>query len=259
MTTYKAPGKHYRRGVSLIEIMDLFPDDRTAEDWFVSIRWPDGKTCPFCESKDVAERASRKPMPYRCRSCKRYFSVKHGTVMESSKLGCRKWAIAIYLLTTGLKGTASMKLHRDLKVTQKTAWHMAHRIRETFAQASLPFDGPAESDEMFVGGLERNKHESKRNRGAGHHSGKTVLAGMKDRSTNQMSVAVVPDTGPSLRRFVRERVKRGATLYTDEAGGYKSLRHEYEHQAVHHSVGTTCAGRPARTVWSRSGRCSPEG
>ena len=97
-----------------------------AEKWFVDGRWPDGVTCPFCaSSENVMERKNRKPQPYRCRACRKDFSVKTGTLMHGSKLSLGTWAVAYFLFTTNLKGVSSMKLHRDLGVTQKTAWHLA--------------------------------------------------------------------------------------------------------------------------------------
>ena len=158
----KALGKSFREGVSFIEIMRMFPDDVTAEKWFVKTRWLDGVHCPCCGSVNIQERKTRKPQPYRCRDCRKDFSVKTGTLMHNSRLGLQVWAVAIYLLVTNLKGVSSMKLHKDLGVTQKTAWHLAHRIRETWKDNQGDFLGPVEVDETFMGGREKNKHEDKR-------------------------------------------------------------------------------------------------
>ena len=231
----KAPGKHYRKGISLIEMTRKFPDNATAETWFVETRWPDGVTCPSCESDNILTVKTRKPQPYRCRDCRKHFSVKTSTLMQGSKLGLQVWAMAYYLLATGLKGTASMKLHRDLGVTQKTAWHLAHRIRETWAgQQTAPFNGPVEADETYVGGRESNKHASQKlNRGRGP-VGKVAVAGVKDRTTNRVSAAVVPaTTRRALQSFIAARVKPQATIYTDEAMAYRGLPN---HQTVHHRV-----------------------
>ena len=129
---HNAPGKHYRRGLSMVELTKMFPDDEAAERWFVKTRWPNGVACPKCGSFDIQERKTRKPQPYHCRDCRKYFSVKTDSLMHNSPMGCQTWALAIYLLNTNIKGISSMRLHRELGITQKSAWHLAHRIRENF-------------------------------------------------------------------------------------------------------------------------------
>ena len=102
----------------------MFPDDKAAEKWFEEHRWPDGERfCPDCGSTRYSSLHSHR-MPYRCRECRNYFSVRKGTVMQSSKLGYQKWVFGLYLMTTNLKGVSSMKIHREMKVRQSTAWHL---------------------------------------------------------------------------------------------------------------------------------------
>ena len=131
----KGPGRATRKGLSLVQITRMFPSGEAAAAWFVETRWPDGLQCPHCESPNVATVKSRKPMPYRCRSCRKHFSVRTNTLMQNSRLGYQVWAIAVYLMSTGIKGTAAMKLHRDLGIAYTSAWRLAHRIRETWRDA----------------------------------------------------------------------------------------------------------------------------
>ena len=109
------PGLYFRKGLSLVEVVRMFPDDDTAEKWFIGIRWADGIECPSCGSDNIQEKTTHPEMHHRCRSCRKFFSVRTGTIMQGSNLGYQTWALAIYLLTTSLKGVSSMKLHRDLE------------------------------------------------------------------------------------------------------------------------------------------------
>ncbi|MYE27213.1 MAG: transposase [Chloroflexi bacterium] len=120
-----APGQHYRKGITIMELLQMFPDDKTAEEWFVKQRWTSGIRCAYCDSDNVNDSAKHPTMPYRCRACGKHFSVKSNSVMHSSKLSYQKWAIAIYLMSTNIKGISSMKLHRELGIRQATAWHLS--------------------------------------------------------------------------------------------------------------------------------------
>ena len=233
-----APGKHYRKGMSLIEAMKMFPDDAAAEAWFTRVRWPNGPACPECGSMNVQSGASHPTMPYRCRErqCRKRFSVRYGTVMQSSKLGYQVWAMAIYLSLTSLKSVSSMKLHRDLDITQKTAWHLAHRLRKAFEGGGSIFAGPVEVDETYMGGRRANMPKAKREKLTGRGAvGKTAVVGAKDRATNHVAAHVVESTDkPTLHGFVAAHAAPDATVYSDEASAYASLPNP--HEAVNHSA-----------------------
>ena len=242
---YSAPGKHYRDGISIFDLHDMFPDEASAREWFESHVWPDGRHCPRCGSMRTTE-SKHKKMPYWCSDCRSYFSVKTGTALEGSKIPLRKWVFAIYLEVTSLKGVSSMKLHRDLKVTQKTAWFMLHRLREAWAFHKGPFLGPAEADETYIGGKRRNmshaKRKALRKAGAGPNVGKSIVAGVKDRRTNKVSAAVVEDTtARTLQCFVEENVVCDAKVYTDESRSYLGLIF-HEHESVNHGRGEYVRG-----------------
>ena len=176
-------------------------------------------------------------MTHRCRECesKPMFTLRTGTVMEGSKLKYRIWAVGIYLFTTNIKGISSMRLHRELGIGQKASWFMLQRLRKAFEVEVGPFSGTVEVDETFIGGKEKNKHNSKRSHTRGP-SGKAVVIGMKNRETNKVVAKPVPQrTKEELQGFISANVSRKAMVYTDDHRSYIGL--PYEHESVNHSVG----------------------
>jgi transposase-like protein len=242
-----APGKHFRKGMTVPEFFTRFPDDAAAETWFVEMRWPDRVACPHCDCTNVQDGARHPSQRFRCRGCGKRFSPRTGTVMANSNLGFRDWLFAIYELLTSLKGVSSMKLHRDLAVTQATAWLLLHRIRAAFTDdGGDPFEGPVEADETFVGGKARNMSHTRRREAISGRGpvGKTPVVGVKDRATNRVAAMPVADTSAkSLVPFVSERADIGAQVFTDEHRSYRPLASlGYCHAAVAHSAREYCRG-----------------
>ena len=177
-------------------------------------------------------------MPYWCRDCRKYFSVRTGTALESSRLPLRKWAFAVYIYVTNLKSVSSMKLHRDLKVTQKTAWFMLHRLREAWDASGIkPFAGPVEADESYFGGRRGNMTKAKRESFTGRGAaGKTAVVGIRDRATNRVRAKVIQQTDTkTLQGFVTENTDSTAQIFTDDATAYQGLPRR--HGVVKHSTG----------------------
>lgn len=230
----RAPGKSYRKGISLQELFRMFPDNKTAEVWLEEQLWEGKPFCPVCGSERVKGAQKHKSMPWRCCDCQKRFSLKTETVMEGSNLGYQTWVIAIFLLTTSLKGISSMKLHRDLGITQKSAWHLAHRIRKALKEDEFNFQGPVEVDETYIGGLEKNRHaHQKRGWGRGP-VGKVPVVGIKDRESNKIDAFPVASTSKlSMERFIRERTDIEAAIFTDDHRSYEGLPN---HESVQHSV-----------------------
>ena len=240
--TKKAPGKHYRKGIDLMELGDMFSSEEKAEAWFIKHRWDDNVRCPYCGSVNIRKNKNRKRLGFYCNPCRRPFTVKVGTFMHDSKLPLRKWAIGLYLYSTNLKGVSSMKLHRDLGISQKSAWHMSHRIRQLFAEAThAKTDAEVEVDETYVGGKVGNMPHAKRREWRAKHGGrgtqgKTAVVGMRNRETGKVQAQVVSDTKKdTLQSFVIERTKDDATVYTDEARAYIGLPRN--HATVNHRIG----------------------
>ena len=247
------PGKSHRKGITLVDLVRMFPDEAAAREWFEAIRWPLGRACPKCGSTRTVTVTGERPMPYRCMDCRGHFSVKTGTVMQSSKLPLQKWAFGIYLMSTHLKGVSSMKLHRDLGISQKTAWMLIHKIREGFLGPhhgdGSGLSGTVEVDETYIGGKRANMSNAKRReladtgRGA---VGKAAVVGIKQRGGSVVAKHV-PNVGAAdLVPFVESHAAPGATVYTDENAAYAGLAtplNGFEHESVKHSVSEYVRGQ----------------
>ena len=235
------PGRSYRKGMTFMELIKLFPDAETAEEFFEAIIWGStGRTCGHCDAVDTVPTKTGKPAKYRCRTCRKHFNIKTGTFLHGTRLPLHYWIYAMYFLLTNLKGVASMKIYRELGIKQDTAWFMMHRIREAMhivPKEEFMFSGEVEVDETYVGGKEGNRHAKDKLRLGRGSVGKKAVIGARHRETGLIRTEVIHDTTrETLHGFIKENVKAGSQIYTDEAHAYKNLP-DYKHKSVKHSAG----------------------
>ena len=230
------PHINFAKFESLIQIADYFSTEDVCKAAIAQERWGETVVCPYCGSTHCYMTAEGR---YICKECHSHFSVTVGTIFENTKISLRKWFMAMYLISSHKKGVSSCQLARDIKVTQKTAWFMLHKIRGLYRQSDeTVLSNNVEMDEMYLGGKETNKHNDKHTEGTQGRSTKTKtpIFGMIDREKGTVVAMKVEDTkGATLMPIVEQFVEEGATTYTDEASIYNNLSKKgYEHLLVNH-------------------------
>jgi transposase-like protein len=234
-----------RTPTTLLEAVAHFSDPDRAFEYAVKLRWPHVVACPRMGCGSAAVQFIKTRKIWRCKECKRQFTVKVGTIFEDSPIPFTKWLPAIWFLANTKNGTSSHELGRALGVTQKTAWFMFHRIREAMkTDDGAAFKGEVEADETFVGGKTRTGHITKsgfRKLEHGPATGKTTVFGMIERSEqpkkSRVRAFVVPNHKASvLLPKIYSNVQVGSMIYTDALRSYRALAPDYVHAFVDHSI-----------------------
>jgi transposase-like protein len=232
---------------TLSEAIRYYSNEQTCIDLLASLRWPDGQViCTGCgEIGNVIWLANQKR--WKCRGCKKQFSVKVGTIMEDSPIGLDKWMVAFWMLANCRNGVSSYEIKRAIGVSQKCTWHMLHRIRlamTDLATAKLGTDSPIEIDETFVGGKVKNMHKSRRVKGMNYSAGngKAIVMGMLERGGRVRARVIADRKLPNMRPLLDGNVERGAHVITDEHVNYTYLAKEnkYAHEIINHIEGYVC-------------------
>lgn len=222
---------------SLQEAIIYFSDVERAHAFAVSLRWPDGISCPRCGSDQHSFVSTRRL--WFCKGCKKQFTVKVRTIFEDSPLGMDKWMTAVWLIVNCKNGISSYEIARDLNITQKSAWHMMHRLRLAMQSGSFgKMSGKVEADEIFIGDKARNMHASKRERRITGTGGKdkTAVMGILQRGGKVRTSVISNRKKKELQAEVRKHVEAGSSLHTDALLSYKGLAGDYAHQVVDHAV-----------------------
>ena len=226
---------------TLQEAIQYFSDPDVCLETVKNLRWAGGVACPHCGSKENHYFIKTRRI-WRCKSCGKDFSVKKGTIFEDSALGLDKWLVAIWLIANAKNGISSHELSRALGVTQKSCWHMLHRIRLAMQTGTFKkLSGDVEVDETYIGGKARNMHKGSARKVNGRGgAGKTIVMGLLERHSEKGHSTVKTEIEPNtktetLQNKVREHVEAGSDVYTDTHSAYVGLSENYIHQAVNHA------------------------
>ncbi len=221
--------------LSAYELMSMFPSEEVAIEYLTKILWPNGPVCPFCGSARHYTRNTSKQLF--CSDCRKSYTIKTNTIFHNSQIPLHKWLYAMYLIVTARKGISSLQLSKEIGIIQKSAWFMEQRIRAACGnKLKKMLSGIIESDEVHIGGLEKNKHEWKKQHLGRGAVGKTHVMGMKDRDGQVIAQVVANTDKDTLQGIINENVVAGSTVCTDESSSYVGLNENYNHKTVNHSA-----------------------
>lgn len=222
---------------TLQEAIQYFANPQRCQDLLSAMRWPQGPACPKCRSLRHGFLKSRNV--YQCKDCRKQYTAKLGTIFEDSPLPLDKWFCALWMLTSAKNGVSSYEVHRALKITQKTAWFMLHRLRLALQKGSIDrkLMGDVEVDETYIGGQARNMHKDKQlkmKREEGFFR-KAVVIGMLERKGEVRTAVINRASAQLIEQAVKDNVVPGSNLYSDEANAYVKVGKEYAHQVINHA------------------------
>ena len=223
---------------TLQKAIKYFSDELVCINLVAKMRWTDGvATCPKCRNQDTSFLKTRNV--WKCKACKKQFSVKVGTIFEQSPIGLDKWLLAVWLIGNAKNGISSYEVHRAIGVTQKTAWFMLHRIRLAMENGTIEkLSGSVECDETFIGGKAKNMHKSKREKviqGRGS-VGKTAVFGALERKGRVLAKVIQRTDRETLHAEVKSKVEKGSNVFTDEWLSYRGLDSDYIHEVINHGI-----------------------
>lgn len=220
---------------SILQFQKEFSSEEKCREALELQRWNGTPACPFCGSIGVTRFANNNKI-FKCKDCRKKFSVTVGTIYENTKIPLTKWFLAHYILSVHSKGISSLQLANMLDVTQKTAWFLNHRIRVMLTdKAPELLHGIVEVDETYIGGKNKNKRKSKRVEGTQGGAGKTMVFGAIQREGKVITKVVKDTTAETLIGEIKKNIETGSIMVSDENTSYTSLtKNDYKHVTVSH-------------------------